>query len=166
MTTEQEFDIDTFKEQTERETNEIVKQIEKAIRTKKEGWNHKRFGSLQAEFIRQTIWKYKIGKLVCKKCLFRSKKAYPWIHAHGRYCCKEHKLYYQRLTNSFYFKPKPWKKGEGDSIDHILPIANGGLEFDKDNLQWMDLRENIKKSGGKRYEDRLKQKKLNQKEEM
>ena len=36
----------------------------------------------------------------------------------------------------------------------------GGLEFDRQNLQWMDLKENIRKSGGKRYANRVFQKKL------
>ena len=59
----------------------------------------------------------------------------------------------------FYFGAKPYRgRGKGDSIDHILPIANGGLEFDRDNVQWMDLKENIRKSGGKRYTRRVEQK--------
>jgi hypothetical protein len=145
-----ECSITELKERTERETNEIVKQIEIAIRTKKKGWNNRRFNSLQAEFIRQIIWKHKIGKIVCKKCLTRTrdKKKELWSHPRAKYCCVEHKGYYQRITYKFYFKQEPWKRGDGDSIDHILPIVDGGLEFDRDNLQWMDLKENIRKSGG------------------
>ena len=50
----------------------------------------------------------------------------------------------------FYGRPYPWEDGSGDSIDHIKPISMGGLEFDKDNLQWMDLAENIRKGGANR----------------
>lgn len=42
------------------------------------------------------------------------------------------------------------------SIDHIIPIASGGLEFDRNNLQWMCLSCNCRKSGGKKAEMVLK----------
>ena len=32
------------------------------------------------------------------------------------------------------------------SKDHILPITRGGLEFDRENIQWMCLPCNIEKS--------------------
>ena len=123
----------------DKELNDLVKQIEITIRTKElsyvEGtWNYRRFGFINAEYIRATIVKYQIG-LVCSECLGNNKQRIA-------YCSKEHKKYYVQITQAFYFKPspwKPWKSGDGDSIDHILPIANGGLEFDRDNLQYLDL---------------------------
>jgi 5-methylcytosine-specific restriction endonuclease McrA len=50
------------------------------------------------------------------------------------------------------------------SVDHIISIASGGLEFDRDNLQWMCLSCNCKKSGGKRAELVLKKKIYNSKQ--
>jgi hypothetical protein len=47
----------------------------------------------------------------------------------------------------FYGSQHPWEDRSGNSIDHIKPISMGGLEFDRDNLQWMDLAENIRKGG-------------------
>ena len=144
----------------DKELNEIVKQIETSIRTSLDPsgeWNNKRFGSIQASFVRATILVHDIG-MVCRKCL---KPEIPGSRSRGKYCCPGHRKYYQQIVDAFYFKPTPWNRPNGeDSIDHINPIANGGLEFDRDNLQWMDLIENIRKSGGRRYSRRQGIKKL------
>ena len=119
------------------ELNELVKQIETIYRTTKSGWNYSRLGSIPAADVRRIIWKHKIG-FICKYCL---------VDFRGRYCCPEHSDYYRAINMRFYGRPYPWEDGSGDSIDHIKPISMGGLEFDKDNLQWMDLAENIRKGG-------------------
>ena len=124
-------------ELNEHELNELVKQIETICRTTKSGWNYSRFGSIQSSFIREIIWKYKIG-FICKYCL---------VDFRGRYCCPEHSIYYRTINGCMYGSQRPWVAGEGNSIDHIKPISMGGLEFDRDNLQWMDLAENIRKGG-------------------
>ena len=121
----------------EHELNELVKQIETICRTTKSGWNYSRFGSIQSSFIREIIWKHKIG-FICEYCL---------VDFRGRYCCPEHSLYYRTINGCMYGSQQPWDDGEGNSIDHIKPISMGGLEFDRDNLQWMDLAENIRKGG-------------------
>ena len=148
----------------EKEINNIVKQIETAIRMESGKWNNKRFGSIQAPFVRSTMLKNNIG-MVCEKCL----KSDRYLASVGRkrvkYCCPEHRKYYKQIVDAFYFKPYPYEEmpdnGEKEiSIDHIIPIANGGLEFDRDNLQWMDLIENIRKSGGRRYSRRKSIRKL------
>ena len=119
----------------EHQLNELVKQIETVYRTEK-GWNNQRLGSIPAAEIRKLIWKHKLG-FVCRYCL---------VDFRGRYCCPEHSKYYRAINWEFYGRQYPWA-GEGESIDHIKPISMGGLEFDKDNLQWMSLAENIRKGG-------------------
>lgn len=144
----------------ENKTNEICKQIEMSIRNGCEN-PRRRFGSIAAKIVRDAIWGNKIG-MICEECLQPSRD-------NGRYCCEEHRHYYKRIINQFYFKPRPWYENDrsacghegNSSIDHIVPIANGGLEFDRDNLQWMCLRCNISKSGGERYEKMRKNDKLN-----
>jgi hypothetical protein len=122
------------------ELNELVKQIETIYRTTKSGWNNSRLGSIPASEVRKIIWKHKIG-FVCKYCLadFR-----------GRYCCPAHSEYYRAVNMKFYGRQYPWGETHGSSVDHIKPISMGGLEFDRDNLQWMDLAENIRKGGANR----------------
>ena len=120
------------------ERNELVKQIETIYRTTKSGWNFSRLGSIPAADVRRIIWKHKIG-FICKYCL---------VDFRGRYCCLEHSKYYRTINLYMYGPQQPWEDGTGlDSIDHIKPISMGGLEFDRDNLQWMDLAENIRKGG-------------------
>ena len=122
------------------ELNELVKRIETVYRTTKSGWNSSRLGFIPASEIREIIWKHKIG-FTCRYCLtdFR-----------GRYCCIAHRDYYRIIRISMYGPQQPWQAADGDSIDHIKPISMGGLEFDRDNLQWMDLAENIRKGGSNR----------------
>ena len=116
--------------------NDLVKQIETTYRTTKKGWNNQRLGLIQSFVIRKLIWKHKLG-FVCRYCL---------VDFRGRYCCPAHSKYYRAINWEFYGRQYPWA-GEGESIDHIKPISMGGLEFDKDNLQWMSLAENIRKGG-------------------
>ena len=128
-------------EHNEHELNELVKQIETIYRTTKSGWNNSRLGSIPAADVRKIIWKHKIG-FICRYCL---------VDFRGRYCCPAHSKYYRTINMEFYGRQSPWTGiGEGDSIDHITPISIGGLEFDRDNLQWMDLAENIRKGGANR----------------
>ena len=125
-------------ELNDHERNELVKQIETIYRTTKSGWNYRRLGSIPTAEVRKIIWKHKIG-FICKYCL---------VDFRCRYCCPEHSQYYRTITMSMFGPQQPWEDGTGlDSIDHIKPISMGGLEFDKDNLQWMDLAENIRKGG-------------------
>ena len=121
------------------ERNELVKQIETEYRTQHyAGRNNSRLGSIPAADVRRIIWKHKIG-FICKYCL---------VDFRGRYCCPEHSQYYRTISMSMFGPQQPWEDGTGlDSIDHIKPISMGSLEFDKDNLQWMDLAENIRKGG-------------------
>ena len=119
------------------ELNELVKQIETIYRTTKSGWDFSRLGVIKAADVRKIIWKHKIG-FICKYCL---------VDFRGRYCCPEHSKYYRTINTSMYGPQHPWIPAYGNSIDHIKPISMGGLEFDRDNLQWMDLAENIRKGG-------------------
>ena len=141
----------------EQKLNGIVIQIEYALRKTNGKWCYWRFNSIKAETVRQIILENRIG-LVCEKCL-KPRRV-------GRYCCKEHRQYYNQIVQAFYFKPKPIEERFGcehnsmETIDHILPIANGGLEFDRTNLQYMCLLCNLRKSGGKRYADKKAQTKL------
>ena len=98
----------------------------------------------------------------CKKCL--NKKG-------GRYCTTTHSDYYRGITNNFYGINYPmalegiekneygyhiekkvecpecheFKEWGYMSKDHIIPITKGGLEFDRENIQWMHLSCNIRK---------------------
>jgi hypothetical protein len=143
-------------ELNEHELNALVKQIETAYRTTKYGWNNQRLGTLPAADVRKTIRNHKLG-LVCRYCL---------VDFRGRYCSSEHSRYYRAITTSFRGPRQPWVDGKsrsgplavGDSIDHIKPISMGGLEFDKDNLQWMDLAENIRKGGINRLKQEQRKK--------
>ena len=136
------------------ELNELTKQIEIAYRNDNKKWNI-RLTQIHPEHIREIMLKYKIG-LLCSKCL--KKKHYE------RYCCTEHSKYYREITSSFYGKNYPITimahtpckevecascKEKQDwhelSIDHITPITKGGLEFDRQNLQFMHLSCNIRK---------------------
>jgi 5-methylcytosine-specific restriction endonuclease McrA len=151
------------------ELNELCKQVEIAYRNRSGRWNV-RLRIIKAAHVRDTILAGRIGML-CSVCLKPRTSA--------RYCCAEHRAYYQAITNHFYFPQKPIKeRGRRNrrnstmarrgktcpscmkeidelSIDHIVPITRGGLEFDRENLQWMCLRCNIKK-GNKATEVRTK----------
>ena len=144
----------------DKELNELVKQIEVAYRNDNKKWNI-RLTQINPEYVREVMLEHKIG-LQCDKCL---KKKY------GRYCCKEHGKYYREITDCFYGKNYPiviatyprtkqgftkdikvecvsCKKKQGwysMSIDHIKPITKGGLEFDRENMQFMHLPCNIRK---------------------
>jgi 5-methylcytosine-specific restriction endonuclease McrA len=141
-----------------RELNALCKEIEIAYRDRSNRWNV-RLRTIRAETIRETILKNQIG-MQCAECLKSRISA--------RYCCPEHRVYYQRITNHFYFHQQPIedrdprkygssaKRGKvcpnckkaikEISIDHIVPITKGRLEFDRDNLQWMCMSCNIRKS--------------------
>ena len=122
----------------EHELNELVRRIEVAYRNTEKGWNYSRLGSISAYDVRNTIWKHRIG-FICRYCL---------VNFRGRYCCTAHSDYYRVIVMEFYGRQYPWAEiATGDSIDHIVPISMGGLEFDRDNLQWMDLKDNIRKGG-------------------
>lgn len=151
--------------------NCIVRQIEIAYR-KEKGSDHATEGRLRQinpYVVRRIMKENKIG-LQCKKCLNKGG---------GRYCCAKHSDYYRAITNDVYGNNHPFdfetlkEKGENAtvlcsnckiekhwaemSIDHIVPISKGGLEFDRANLQWMCLPCNLRKSN--KMEDK-KQKKL------
>lgn len=134
-------------ELNEHQLNEIVRKIEIAYRNNNNCWNI-RLGSINASDVRKTIHENKIG-VVCQFCLYNFK---------GRYCCDEHSQYYRILVYEFYGSQTPWtsRKYNKDSIDHIQPISMGGLEFDRDNLQWMDLTENICKGGINRTKAKIR----------
>jgi len=144
-----------------KEINDIVVQIEIAYRNEKNLWN-RRLRQINPSEVRRIMFYYKIG-IQCEKCLLKSDSE--------RYCCKEHSEYYTAITNSFYgtnypfiYDTFPRKDGFVDSevkvkcpicghqylwstmsIDHIVPITKGGLEFDRNNLQFMCLKCNIRK---------------------
>src|ERR1700733_1592949 len=139
------------------ELNAICKQIEIAYRNQSNRWNV-RLRTIRAETVRAVMLKNQLG-IQCAECLKSRISA--------RYCRAEHRAYYQQITNHFYFPQKPiedtghrnhgssTKRGkvcphckkeiEELSIDHIVPITKGGLEFDRENLQWMCLSCNIRK---------------------
>lgn len=163
-----------MEELTKQELNKMVREIETAYRIEYDLWN-KRLRSIQPAKVREIMLKNKIG-YQCQKCLTKSRS--------GHYCSQDHSFYYKQLTNCFYGQSPPFMYETFDhhgintedynhekntthcpscgkkshylemSIDHILPIANGGLEFDRENLQYMCLSCNCKKSGGKRYRPR------------
>jgi len=144
------------------EINKIVREVEIAYRNKV-GYKNCRIRQINPEDVRVILKENKIG-MQCEKCL--NKKG-------GRYCSPAHSDYYRRITNSVYGQNYPFDfeslnkeflKAEGlialdvtcaacgikkswtnMSVDHILPISKGGLEFDRDNLQWMCLECNLKK---------------------
>lgn len=126
--------------------NDIVRQIETAYRNDNKCWG-RREGTINADTVRKTIRKHKIGPVLCRYCL---------VDFRGRYCSPEHSYYYRSIMDNFYGPQWPWAEApkNGDSIDHIKPISMGGLEFDRDNLQWMDLTENIRKGGINRIRER------------
>ena len=159
-----------------KEINAIVKDVETKYRDKKNKWN-KRIVQINPSAVREIMLENKIG-LQCEKCLTKEDAQ--------RYCSKEHSKYYIKITNSTYgtiypFELDTFPKGKYGyikrkivkcpnceihrawsemSIDHIIPIANGGLEFDRENLQFMCLECNIRKSGGKRFTINKNQKQL------
>ena len=132
-----------------KEINETVKQIEMAYRNDNKRWN-KRIIMIHPDNIRETMLKHKIG-LQCEKCLGKETNA--------RYCSQKHATYYRSITDNFYGTNIPYaslndqaicplceeKIHEKNSIDHIQPITKGGLEFDRNNLQWACLTCNLKK---------------------
>ncbi len=142
------------------ELNRIIIAVEKAYRQENSCGN-KRISFIYPDRIRKLMKKYAIG-MQCEVCL---NKKY-----HGRYCCAEHGHYYRSITDSFFGKIYPYelygarisahtfplfkvacafcgrkKNWTRMSIDHIVPISKGGLEFDKSNLQFACLKCNIKK---------------------
>lgn len=161
-----------------RELNEVVKSIEIAYRNDKNRWKT-RLGAIDSVAMREIMLKHKIG-LQCEKCLRK-----PYM---GRYCCGDHSIYFNRLFRALFWPVYPFSKDELDelpghltdaydhkhdiecpecktkahwssmSIDHIVSIASGGLEFDRNNLQWMCLSCNCAKSGGERGEKIAKRK--------
>ena len=144
----------------DKQQNRIIKRIEIAYRKQTKQFN-KRLNQINPDKIRKIMKESRIG-MQCQKCLNKGG---------GRYCCKEHGKYYRSITNNFYgtnypYSIKELRRASYDSeaykiscpfcgkkerwtqmsVDHILPITRGGLEFDRDNLQWACLHCNIKKN--------------------
>jgi hypothetical protein len=155
------------------EINRIVHEVEVVYRNKM-GYHNTRLRAITPEEVRSIMKNNMIG-LQCEKCLNKNG---------GRYCSKIHSEYYRSITDQTYGVQfpydyeelqrkylvdditvkvpcalcgikKPWPEM---SVDHILPISKGGLEFDRENSQWACLDCNLKKHN--RIEDK-KQTKLN-----
>jgi 5-methylcytosine-specific restriction endonuclease McrA len=145
-----------------RELNEICKQVELLYR-KENNRHNVRLRQINPSVIRRILLKYEIGGVQCPYCLTKRDRQ--------RYCCSEHSRYYISITDRFYGVSRPldyeklrrtrWGSEESKvicpscnvklwyremSVDHIVPITKGGLEFDRENLRWMCLTCNIKKS--------------------
>jgi 5-methylcytosine-specific restriction endonuclease McrA len=136
-----------------RELNELCKQIETAFRDDTDQRNV-RLGSITAEGVFATMLRNRLGML-CSKCTGRKMKGGLYRNA-GKYCSGEHSGYYRRIMLQFYDCPEPFSGSflpcprcsrpiHDFSKDHILPVTKGGLEFDRENLQWMCLSCNISK---------------------
>lgn len=137
-----------------RELNELCKQIEIAFRGDR-GLCNVRLDHMTAEEVFVTMLEHRLGML-CPKCIERKMRGGVYHNA-GKYCSGEHSSYYGRIMRQFYDCPEPlsgallscprcYKPIHDFSKDHILPVSRGGLEFDRENLQWMCLTCNIKKS--------------------
>jgi 5-methylcytosine-specific restriction endonuclease McrA len=137
-----------------RELNELCKRIEVAFRGDT-GQRNVRLGSVSAQEVFGTMVKHGLG-MVCPKCVERKLSGGTYSNA-GKYCSSEHSTYYRRIMLQFYGCPQPlsgalsvcpscFKPIHEFSKDHIIPLAKGGLEFDRENIQWMCLACNIEKS--------------------
>jgi len=141
-----------------REVNELCKQIEVAFRDDS-GQRSVRLGSVTAREVFATMLKHGLG-MVCPRCVERKVKGGVYRRA-GKYCSTEHSAYYRRIMLQFYGCPQPmsgslsrcpvcYKPIHEFSKDHIVPVSKGGLEFDRENIQWMCLTCNIRKSDSTR----------------
>ena len=136
-----------------REINELCKQIETAFRDDT-GQLNVRLGSITAEEVFATMLRHRLGTL-CSKCTERKMRGGSYRNA-GKYCSGEHSGYYRKIMRQLYECPEPFSGSflpcprcnrpiHDFSKDHILPVTKGGLEFDRENLQWMCLSCNIAK---------------------
>jgi len=147
-----------------RELNELCKQIEIAFRDDRDQRNV-RLGSITAQEVFVTMLKHGLG-ITCSKCAQRKMRGGVYRNA-GKYCSNEHSIYYRKIMLQFYGCPQPmsgslspcpscYRPIHDFSKDHILPVSKGGLEFDRENIQWMCLACNIKKSDSTPEDDTLK----------
>ena len=145
-----------------RELNGLCRQIEIAFR-EDGGRRNVRLGSMTAEEVFATMLKHGLGML-CSKCVERKMRGGVYHNA-GKYCSGEHSSYYRRIMWQFYACPEPlsgallscprcYRPIHDFSKDHVVPISKGGLEFDRENLQWMCLTCNIKKGNNTPGDDR------------
>jgi 5-methylcytosine-specific restriction endonuclease McrA len=113
-----------------------------------------RLGTITAGEVFATMLRHRIG-MSCPKCAERKMRGGFYRRA-GKYCSAEHSGYYQKIMRQLYECPEPFSGSllpcprcnrhiHDFSRDHILPITRGGLEFDRQNLQWMCLPCNIAK---------------------
>ena len=137
-----------------RELNELCKQVEIAFRDDKDRHNV-RLGSITAKDVFETMVGHGLG-IICPRCIERKMRGGIYRNA-GKYCSYEHSTYYRRIMLQFYGCPQPlsgslsacpscFRPIHDFSKDHIVPVTKGGLEFDRENIQWMCLTCNIKKS--------------------
>jgi hypothetical protein len=144
-----------------RELNELCRQIETAFRDDSDRRNV-RLGSINAEEVFATMVKHELG-MVCPRCVERKMRGGVYHNA-GKYCCVGHSVYYRRIMLQFYGCPQPlfgalsacpscFRPIHDFSKDHVIPVTKGGLEFDRENIQWMCLTCNIKKSDSMAEED-------------
>ncbi len=147
-----------------RELNELCKQIEIAFRDDRDQRNV-RLGSITAQEVFVTMLKHGLG-IMCPKCAERKMRGGVYRNA-GKYCSNEHSAYYRKIMLQFYGCPQPlsgslspcprcYRPIHDFSKDHIIPVTKGGLEFDRENIQWMCLACNIKKSDSTPEDDTLK----------
>jgi hypothetical protein len=132
--------------------NELCREIETAYRDDTGQYNI-RLGNITAREVFTTMYKHGIG-LSCGKC-FERKMREGFYRVAGRYFSGEHSAYYRKIMWQFYSCPDPLRDDTAEcscedetgeiSKDHVIPITRGGLEFDRENLQWMCLTCNIRK---------------------
>jgi 5-methylcytosine-specific restriction endonuclease McrA len=138
-----------------RELNTVMRIVEIRYRDEYERWNV-RLGSIGGAYTRSYL----------REILpFRSCVSCP----SGR--CPLHSGFRRRVVEGFWRRAIPWTQpskcprcggrlairrpdgtwteGVKPSVDHILPISKGGLEWDRDNLRWMCLVCNIKRGNRK-----------------
>ncbi|MDA4121809.1 MAG: HNH endonuclease [Thaumarchaeota archaeon] len=137
-----------------REVNEVCRQIEVAFRDDTDQRNV-RLNSMTAQEVFGTMVKHRLG-LCCPECTAKKMRGDSYRKA-GKYCSKQHSIYYRKIMLQFYGCPQPlsgslspcpscFRPIHDFSKDHIRPVTKGGLEFDRENIQWMCLPCNIRKS--------------------
>lgn len=161
---------------TPQEINMIVREVEIAYRNKM-GYKNCRIRQINPGDVRAIMRENKIG-MQCEKCLNKKDGRYC-SPAHSDYYRKitnqtygtSYPLDYELMRKIRLEIDEDWQNKSIEvscvacgikkpypemSSDHILPISKGGLEFDRENLQWMCLECNLRKHNHTEDEIRAK----------